>query len=417
MTVSAATAATAAENELASVSNAEVYSTDQALAYEAFLAGYFDDDLPSVTDAAVTAAMPSDSGGAGDGGFGTAMAADAATENDSAWLETLVSVTVASADGGAAAEGWVLQPFGAESGAPADDAIGSAYDDDFATEEDAPFLETITSLVVASADSGAGLEAALIQPLGSDAGSGVDPGGGGFNSVVSTATFLAADAAAFLGGWLAELLGADSGLGDELGVPGLVGTFGYYVYSNAGSGPINYNVAIATIYGFTLTTWTSTPLSYPDTWMFGVRAFNEYGIEQNLDCEVTIVLDASGNDITQRPLPPQHLRAFPTAAGGIRVEWAYNTISPDPIPTGFHVYAGNGGSPSYTSPVATVSFFSAIAGTFVANIGPYTPGIVYTIGVRAYNGVAEEPNTNTVSCTPISSGPSAVVGLSGAAIV
>ena len=106
---------------------------------------------------------------------------------------------------------------------------------------------------------------------------------------------------------------------------------------------------------------------------FGVRAFNRYGMEeQNLDCGVTIVLDASGNDITQRPMPPTALRAFATAAGGIRVEWAYNTINPDPIPTGFHVYVGTGGTPELCVPAATVSFFSAIAGTFVANLAGLT---------------------------------------------
>ena len=68
------------------------------------------------------------------------------------------------------------------------------------------------------------LEAALIQPLGSDGSSGADPGGGGFNSVVFAATFLEADAAAFIDGWLAELLGTDSGLGDDLGAAGLTAT-------------------------------------------------------------------------------------------------------------------------------------------------------------------------------------------------
>ena len=40
------------------------------------------------------------------------------------------------------------------------------------------------------------------------------------------------------------------------------------------------------------------------------------------------------------------IRAFATAAGSIRVEWAYNTINPSPIPTGFHVYGGNGERPA-----------------------------------------------------------------------
>ena len=164
-------------------------------------------------------------------------------------------------------------------------------------------------------------------------------------------------------------------------------------------------------------TWTSSPLAYPATWMFGVRAFNSAGEEQNLDCEVDIILSAGAADITEQPLPPQHLRAFPTSAGGIRVEWSYNTINPDPIPTGFHVYIGTGGSPYYGAPAAAVSFAASTAGTYVANIPSLAGGIVYTIAVRAYNAVAEETNTNTVTCTPITAGPAAVVSLAGAAIV
>ncbi len=189
----------------------------------------------------------------------------------------------------------------------------------------------------------------------------------------------------------------------------------YHVYSNTGIGdPINYTSAIATT---GLLTWTSSPLAYPGTWRFGVRAFNGYGEEQNLDCSITLILDAAGHDITNRPVAPTALRAFPTAGGDVRVEWAYNTINPSPVPTGFHVYIGTGGSPSYAAPVATVPFGAAIGATFVSNIGPYTSGITYTVGVRAFNGVAEEPNTNTVNVVPNSAGPSAVVDLTGTAIV
>ena len=83
--------------------------------------------------------------------------------------------------------------------------------------------------------------------------------------------------------------------------------------------------------------------------------------EKNLDASVTIILDAMGIDISQRPKAPTALRAFAKAGGTIRVEWAYNTINPSPVPTGFHIYRGTGGSPSYASPVATVNFAAAIA--------------------------------------------------------
>jgi hypothetical protein len=212
--------------------------------------------------------------------------------------------------------------------------------------------------------------------------------------------------------WLFLL--SDLGMGAS---PLAAGGLEYNIYSNTGIGdPIDYTTAIATT---TFLTWTSGPLAYPGTWKFGVRAYDSgTGLEEeNLDCSIVLILDAAGADITNRPKPPTALRAFATAGGAIRVEWAYNTINPSPVPTGFHVYIGAGGSPSYVTPVATVSFFSAIGGTYVADLPAVTGGIVYTVGVRAYNGTAEEPNTNTVNVTADSVGPAAVVTLTATAIV
>ena len=179
----------------------------------------------------------------------------------------------------------------------------------------------------------------------------------------------------------------------------------YQIYANTGIGdPINYGLPIATT---GLLTWTSGPLAFPGTWKFGVRAFDPvtHLEEENLDAAITLILDGSGIDITNRPKAPMALRAFPTAGGGIRVEWAYNTINPNPAPTGFHVYKGTGGTPNYASIAATVSFSAAIAGTFVANLAGLSNGVAYTIGVRAYNGTAEEPNTSTVTVTADSDRP------------
>jgi hypothetical protein len=198
----------------------------------------------------------------------------------------------------------------------------------------------------------------------------------------------------------------------------------YHIYSNtnsnqpagyASAAPIDYTLAIATT---GLLTWTSAPLAFPGTWRFGVRAFDTLTMleEQNLDAAVTIILDASGIDITNRPKAPTALRTLPRAGGTIRVEWAYNTINPAPVPTGFHVYKGTGGMPSYGSPAATVSFTAAVAGAFMVDLPGLVNGTVYTIGVRAYNATAEEPNTVTVNCAADSVGPAAVNSLMAVAI-
>jgi hypothetical protein len=238
----------------------------------------------------------------------------------------------------------------------------------------------------------------------------------------------------------------------------------YHIYANTGAGdPINYSVAIATT---TSLSYTTSPLSYPGTWSFGVRAFDDYGEEQNLEAAVTIVLSATGADITNLPVAPIGLGAFATAGGSIRVQWTYPQVSaPARTPTGFHVYiavaagplcsnssarsaratraysgavwltkgvsspgrsnrrsaggqswqSGMGGSPNYSSAVATVLYSSAIANSFAANLPGLMDGVTYTIGVRAYNSISEEPNVNTVSCTADASGPSAVDGLTAVA--
>jgi hypothetical protein len=171
---------------------------------------------------------------------------------------------------------------------------------------------------------------------------------------------------------------------------------------------IDYSAPIATVYGLT---WTSPPLSYPDTWLFGVRAFNAYGEEKNLDAYVKIILDPTGADITNRPNPPTGLRALATAGGGVRVEWIYSPTTGPMAPTGFHVYIGTGTMPGYGAAAATVGFNSRVLNSFVANLAGLSNGVTYAIGVRAFNAVAEEPNTNVVRVTADATGPAPVDGL------
>jgi hypothetical protein len=404
---------------LETLTNAAVASADSGAGLEGFLLSWLGADVPPVIDAAAGFAADGDSG-SGDGPqLGELLGDDSAAGSDDPSLITLVGTVVASADSGIGIDASFLVSFGGEAGAGDGPHLVVPLDGDSATELDSGFLETLTNATVASADSGTGADTGLLSQLGTDGGTGADPGGGGFNAVYTTSTiYLADSASAGDSGWLTELLGADSGVVPfEAAGVGLTLNFGYYIYSNTGiADPINYNTPIETIFGFSTTTWTTSALAYPGIWRFGVRAFNDAGIEENLDAAVTIVLDASGADITNRPKAPTALRALPRAGGTIRVEWAYNTISPSPVPTGFHVYKGTTGSPDYGTIAATVSFQAAIAGSFMADLPGLTDGTVYTIGVRAYNATAEEPNTVTVNCTADATGPAAVVSLSAAAI-
>ena len=79
--------------------------------------------------------------------------------------------------------------------------------------------------------------------------------------------------------------------------------------------------------------------------------------------------------------------------GAVRIAWGYPIVNRATAPTGFNVYIVTGGSPGYGSPAATVSFVAGSANAFVTNLAGLTGGATYQIGVRAYNAVAEEPNT------------------------
>lgn len=195
---------------------------------------------------------------------------------------------------------------------------------------------------------------------------------------------------------------------------GTPGPVAYHVYANSGAGdPIDYDAPIDTTSGLS---YTTAPLAFPGTWSFGVRAFYVDSMleERNLDCYVTIILDAAGHDITSRPAPPSSLRAFPLAQGAIRAEWYYPPTTGLKAPTGFHVYTAIGVL-SYATPTATVLYSTGIQNSFVANMPGFMDQTTYTVGVRAFNATAEETNMATVTVTAIGVGPSAVESLVGVA--
>jgi hypothetical protein len=193
----------------------------------------------------------------------------------------------------------------------------------------------------------------------------------------------------------------------------------YHIYANTGAGdPINYASPIATVDGLS---WISSRLSFPGTWKFGVRAFYQpNGLEErNLDCSITLILDSSGNDITNRPVPPTGLRAMAVKGGNLKVEWSHplSGLGARPTtPVGFNVYLGTSTPLSYISPAATVSWTSSIMNVFTATLSGLTSGTTYWIGVRSYNATSEEPNTATVSCASDATGPGAVQSLTASAV-
>jgi len=187
----------------------------------------------------------------------------------------------------------------------------------------------------------------------------------------------------------------------------------YNVYeSDAVNGPIDYATPVATT---ALTTWTSGPLAVPGTWRFGVRAFDQYGEEQNLVCSVTVTFDQWGNDITNRPLPPAGLRAFPLSGGRIRVEWTSLFAGPAARAAArYDVYMTAGPAPDYAAPAATVPASAGLFGIYGTTLTGGIDEQEYAIAVRAVNAHGDDGGAAFVAVAAEAAGPPrAVVGLTG----
>lgn len=226
----------------------------------------------------------------------------------------------------------------------------------------------------------------------------------------------------------------------------------YHVYASPASGaPIDYSTPIATVDSGP---YVPPPVSAPGAWSWGVRAFSGAGEEQNVDCVATVVFDASGADVSDRPDPPAGLRAFPTGAtAGVattsdvllesgdrvilesgdglateapasstasalaRVEW----YSPPPVgpraPTVFNVYLGAGTTPDYTQPIASVAYGSGLVNAYAVDLTGLIGGQQYAVAVRGANASGEGISTPVVTFTASGAGPLAVVGLTALATV
>ena len=191
-------------------------------------------------------------------------------------------------------------------------------------------------------------------------------------------------------------------------------TIEYHVYSNGGSGPVNYGTIVATT---STPTYTTAARTYPDDWIFAVRAYDTVSAieETNTDARCELDLNAAGADVSAQPNAPIRLTVYPSAGGKATVVWSYAAGGQGGAPTGFHIYIGTP-TVSYTSPVLTTGYSSGIA-VFSATLTGLTAGATYQVGVRAYNGTAEETNTVTRTFTePSGTAPLPVVNLTGTAV-
>ena len=193
-------------------------------------------------------------------------------------------------------------------------------------------------------------------------------------------------------------------------------TLEYHVYVNdAAGGPVNLTAPVATVSALT---WSSAAITPPADLTYLVRAYDTAsGLEDpNGDARVRVVLDAAGDNITGLPNPPAGLSAVPRAGGTARVCWRYNPGGQGGPPSDFHVYMG-AGSVSYSSPVATVPYDPNSPGrAYSALVSGLSDGVLYAVGVRAYNATGEESNTLAAAVTGMAVGPSAIQSLTASAV-
>lgn len=183
----------------------------------------------------------------------------------------------------------------------------------------------------------------------------------------------------------------------------------YNVYKNNGSsGPVDYTTVVANVSALT---YTASALSFPSDTTFAIRATDGTNVETNVDARVRIVLDASGNDITGVPNSVGMISAIANASGSIRVDWVYRTPESGPVPTGFDVWATLGTSVNYAASPNATAVRSIGVSRYSATITGLTGGTQYTIGVRAFNAVGTESNTNSATVFPVTTAPVTVDSL------
>ena len=190
---------------------------------------------------------------------------------------------------------------------------------------------------------------------------------------------------------------------------------GYRIYSNGGSGAIDYTTPIDSTTG---TSWTYDMTGLTGHYKFGIRAYDASALEElNMDVWQSIVVDSG--DLAMPPNAPSGLAGIAIADAKVRLSWRYNrTIPQDQLGTcsEFRVYYDNAtGTMDYVTAIGTVS----LDGRFITfDTASLTGGLTYKFGVRSAtaDGV-EENNTVTVSVEADSTPPSAPESLSGEVVV
>ncbi len=185
---------------------------------------------------------------------------------------------------------------------------------------------------------------------------------------------------------------------------------GYVIYSNNGSGVIDYGTSYLVVDD--ATTAATTDALADGTWRFGIRKRNALFEDLNATKYVEFIV-SSGVRIL-RPNSPRLLTATPGAGGTIVLTCEYDPANQLAAPTAVRFYYDNGtGTIDYVTPIGTASITATTAlgrpATATYTTGALIHGTTYLFVARARTaGGIEDTNTTTASAVADTTGPASI---------
>lgn len=190
------------------------------------------------------------------------------------------------------------------------------------------------------------------------------------------------------------------------------------IYSNAGSGDIDYDTAEASGQS---SPWVSAALTGAGTFKYGVRVDNGTYEEKNTEF-IEFEIDAN-EDLVQTPNSPFGLEVVPAAGGEFTIRGRYDPREEDVAADGgVRIYHDNGtGTMDWVTQVGTATLYLGGDGFYwfehTTSGGAYSHNQVVKFGARAVTtGGTTDANTETASATADAIAPPAPGGVTVAAV-